>query len=427
MNKQLGFHTKLVHAGYTPDGDTHSMAVPMYMSTAYTFEDTEYARKVFALEEAGNIYTRLSNPTCDVLERRLAALEGGVGAVSASSGHGAMVMTFLNLAGAGDEIVSSKAIYGGAYNMMSKTLGQMGIAVRFVDSEDPENFARATNDRTKAYFVESIGNPMADLPDIGEIARLAHANGVPLIVDNTIATPYLLRPFEHGADIVVHSTTKFLSGNGTVMGGAVVDSGRFPFLGNPRFPAFNTPDASYHGLVYAEALGNLAFITKLRAHILRDMGACQSPFNAWVTLLGMETLGLRMARHCENGLKTAEFLNAHPAVEHVNYPLLPESPYKKMAETYFPLGVSSVFSFDLKGGRELAARFCDSLELLSIVANLGDARTIVNCPALTTHSQVSDEELRAIGVSPGTIRISVGLEDFEDIEADLRQALARLL
>lgn len=421
--KQQGFNTKLLRAGYTPENTTKSIGVPMYMTSAYTFEDTEAARQAFALEQPANIYTRLGNPTCDVLERRVAALEGGVGALCASSGHGAMVMTFMNLAGVGDEIVSSKAIYGGAYNMMSKTLAQMGITVHFVDSNDPENFARATNERTKAYFIETIGNPLADVPDIEKIAAIAHAHGVPLIADNTIATPYLLRPFEYGADIVIHSSTKFLSGNGTVMGGIVVDSGRFSFLGNTRFPQYNTPDASYHGLIYAEALGELAFITKLRTHILRDVGACQSPFNAWVTLLGVETLALRMARHCENALKVAEFLTAHPAVAKVNYPGLASSPFRPMADKYLPLGASSVFSFEIKGDRQAAARFCDSLELLSIVANLGDARSMLNCPAATTHSQLSDEELSAIGITPGTIRISIGLEDFEDIQADLEQAL----
>lgn len=421
--KEPGFNTKLVRAGYTPDANTKSVGVPMYVTSAYTFADTETARQAFALEQPANIYSRLSNPTCDVLERRVAALEGGVGAMCAASGHAAMVMTFLNLARAGDEIVSSKAIYGGAYNMLGKTLSLMGITVRFVDSDDPEQFVAATNEKTRAYFVETIGNPIADIPDLARIAAIAHENGVPLVADNTIATPYLLQPITHGADIVIHSTTKFLSGTGTVMGGITVDSGRFSFAGNPRFPQFNTPDPSYHGLVYAEALGEMAFISKLRAHILRDMGACQSPFNAWVTLLGTETLALRMARHCENALKTAKLLDAHPAVSKVNYPLLPASPYRALADKYLPRGASSVFSFDIGGNRQTAIRFCDSLEMISIVANLGDARTILNCPAVTTHSQLSDEELSSIGIAPGTIRISIGLEDFEDIQADLLQAL----
>ncbi len=423
---KLQFDSKLIHAGYSPEAETHSRQVPLYMTTAYTFDSTEAARKAFLLQEPANIYTRIMNPTCDVLERRIADLEGGIGALSACSGHGAMTMTFLCLASAGDEIVAARAIYGGAVNLMSKTFAKMGITFRFVDGDDPDAFDRATNEKTRAYFIETIGNPNADVPDIEAIAKIAHKHGVPLIADNTVATPWLLRPIEWGADIVVHSATKFLSGNGTAMGGLVVDSGNFPFLSNPRFPEFNTPDESYHGVIYAKDMGNQAFITKLRTHILRDIGACQSPFNAWLTLLGMETLNLRMERHCQSGLAVAEFLAAHPKVARVNYPHLSDSPYKAMADKYVPRGGSSVFTFDIDGDREAAARFCDAVKMISIVTNLGDARTILSCPAATTHSQLSDEKLHSIGIEPGTIRLSVGLEDVNDIIADLTQALSAI-
>lgn len=419
----MKFDTKAIHAGYSPEKTTGSRAVPIYMTSAYAFESTEHARRLFALEESGNIYTRLQNPTTDVLEKRMAALDGGIGAMAASSGHGAITMTLLNLARSGDEIVSAKAIYGGAVNLMSKTLGQMGIKANYVDAHDPDAFRRATNDKTRAYFIETMGNPLGDIPDIEQIARVAHENGVPLIADNTEATPYLLRPFEHGADIVVYSSTKYLTGNGTVLGGVVVDSGKFVWKDNPRFPDYNEPDASYHGIVYANDCGDAAFITKLRTHILRDVGASISPFNSWVTLLGLETLGLRMQRHCENGIKVAEFLNSHSMIESVSYPGLAGSPYHGMYQKYFPKGQSPVFCFEIKGSREVAAKFCDSLEIISIVANLGDSRTIVSCPAATTHSQVPDEKLAEIGLKPGTIRISVGIEDAEDIINDIGKAL----
>lgn len=417
------FDTKAIHAGYRPDAVTNSRAVPIYMTTGYTFNNTEHARSLFALEETGNIYARLQNPTTGVLEDRIAALDGGVGAMAASSGHGGLTMAFLNLASCGDEIVSSRAIYGGAINLMSKTFGQMGIKFRFVDGDDPESFRRATNERTKAYFIETMGNPLGDIPDLEAIARIAHEENIPLIADNTTATPYLLRPFEYGADIAAYSSTKFLSGTGTVMGGLIVDSGKFKWKDNPRFPGFNEPDESYHGIVYADACGDAAFITKLRTHLVRDVGACQSPFNAWVTLLGMETLGLRMRRHSENGKKVAEFLHSHPMIENVSYSGLESSPYYPLAMKYFPKGQSSVYCFDIKATRDVAAKFCDSLKLISIVANLGDSRTLVSCPAATTHSQVSDDKLAEMGIRPGTIRISVGLEDAEDIIEDIDQAL----
>lgn len=415
------FDTLAVHAGYKPDA-TGAQTTPIYMTSAYSFGTTERARAMFALEEGGNIYTRLQNPTNTVLEERAAALDGGVGALAAASGHAAMTMLFLNLAQCGDEIVSASAIYGGAVNLMKKTFGQMGIKFHHVDAHDPQNIKNAINDRTRAVFVETMGNPLGDVIDIEAIAAVAHEAGVPLICDNTVATPALLRPFEHGADIVVYSSTKYLSGTGTVMGGIVVDSGNFEWKGNPRFPQYNTPDESYHGVVYAEAFGRAAFITKLRTHILRDIGACPSPFNSWVTMLGMETLSLRMQRHSENGLKVAKFLESHPMVTSVSYPGLESSKYYPLVKKYLPKGQSSMFCFDIDGSRERAAKFCDSLKLLQIITNLGDSRTIVSCPAATTHSQVPDDELAKIGIKPGTIRISVGLEDADDIIADLKQA-----
>jgi O-acetylhomoserine (thiol)-lyase len=419
----MKFDTISVYGGYSPDPTTNSRAVPLYMTNAYTFDSTEDARRIFALEQPGNIYSRLGTPTCAVLERRVAALEGGVGGLSASSGHGAMVMAFVNLcSGAGDEIVASKRIYGGAINMMDKTMRQLGVNFHFADADTPEEFARATNEKTRGYFIETLGNPSADIPDIEKIAELAHRNGLPLVADNTAATPYLMRPIEHGADIVLHSVSKYLVGNGTIMGGLVVDSGNFVWKGNPRFPAMNKPDESYHGVVYAD-MGNTAFITKLRTHVLRDVGACLSPFNAWVALTGVETLSLRMEKHCKNALAVAEYLESHPKISFVSYPGLKSSKYYPLAEKYLPKGQSSMFTFEINGGREEAAKFCDSLKMISIVTNLGDVRTIVSCPAATTHSQLSDAQLSEAGILPGTIRVSVGLEDIEDIIGDIRQAL----
>ena len=421
--KPHDFDTLCIHEGYTPEPTTHARAVPLYMTSAYTYDDTEHARYLFANPTEGNLYTRIMNPTTDVLEKRVAALEGGVAALAAASGHAAMVMTFLNLAAPGGEIVSAKAIYGGAHNMMENTLSQMGISCRFVDSDRPEAFAEATNERTRAWFIETIGNPNADIPDIGEIARRAHALGVPLVADNTVASPWLMQPLALGADIVIHSLSKFLSGNGTIIGGIVVDAGRFPWLGNPRFPQFNKPDESYHDLVYDE---KTAFITKLRANFLRDIGACISPFNSWITLQGMETLSLRMERHCASALRIAEYLERHPKVARVRYPGLKSSPYYPLQQTYCPRGGGSVYSFDLAGGREAATAFCDSLRLISIVSNLGDARTLISCPAATTHSQLSEAALVEAGIQPGTIRLSVGLESVCDLLADMDEAFARL-
>ncbi len=422
-----GFGTLAVHAGYSPDPFTKSRGVPIYPTAAYAFDNTEHARQLFMLEESGNIYSRINNPTCDILGDRLAALEGGIAGLTLSSGHAAIAMTMLNLCRAGDEVVSARSIYGGAANLFTRTLKNVGITVRMVDSDRPEAFAEATNEKTRAYFVESIGNPRADLPDVQAISKIAKANRVPLIVDNTVATPYLFKPIEHGADIIIHSATKFLTGSGSVLGGVVVDCGTFNWLGNERFPDFNTPDDSYKGLIYAEALGNRAFITKLRTQMLRDYGACLSPFNAWIIMMGIETLPLRMRKHSDNALEVARFLESHPAVGEVCYPSLGGSKYSDMAKRDFPRGCSSVFCFDLRGGRTETAVFCDSLKLLTIVANLGDSKSMVNCPSLTTHSQLSDEELRNICISPSTVRISVGIEEPEDIIDDLKQALDKAI
>ncbi|MDY5016397.1 MAG: aminotransferase class V-fold PLP-dependent enzyme, partial [Eubacteriales bacterium] len=330
----MRFDTTALHAGYSPEPTTHSRAVPIYATTAYTFDSTEHARQLFALEEPGNIYSRLSNPTCDILEARIAALEGGVGALAAASGHAAIHMTVMNLAGEGDEIVAGNNLYGGTMNMFGKSLARLGIRVNFVDAHRPEAFEEAITDKTKALYVEAVGNPNADLADIEAIAGIAHAHGVPLIVDNTVPSPALLRPKEFGADLIIHSTTKFLSGTGTVMGGMTVDCGTFRWKDNPRFPLLNDPDPSYHGVVFADVPNNAGFIARQRALILRDYGGCQSPFNAWVTLLGVETLGLRMKKHSENALAVAKFLEASDAVEQVNYPALPSSPYYELSKKY---------------------------------------------------------------------------------------------
>ncbi len=423
--KNLGFDTIATHGGYEIDPTTRSIQVPLYMTSAYSFENTEAARSLFALESAGNIYSRIGNPTTDVFEKRITQLEGGVGALATSSGHAAMVMTFLALAGNGGEIVSSRSIYGGAVNMMKNTLSLMGIKVHFVDSDHPEEFEKATNEKTRAYFLETMGNPFSDVPDIEAIAAIAHKHGIPLIADNTVATPYLMQPFTLGADIVVHSVSKYIAGNGDIIMGVVIDSGKFAWKNNPRFSDFNTPDDSYHGIVYAD-IGEAAFITKLRTHLMRDIGTCPSPFNSWLGLLGLETLSLRMERHSQNALRVAEFLEAHDKVESVSYCGLKSSPNYALAKKYAPKGQSSMFTFDLKGGKDAGTIFCDCLKLIPIVTNIGDSRTLVNCPAATTHSQLSPEQLREIGITAGTIRISVGIESIEDIIADIEQALSRV-
>lgn len=422
-DKNFGFETLMVHAGTQPDPETHAVTVPIYPTSAYTFDSTEQAKELFELKVPGNIYTRLSNPTVDALERRVAALDGGVGALAMGSGHAVMVNAFLNLAGAGDEIVSSICIYGGAINMLGVTLGRIGIKTKFVDPDDLDAWESAITDRTRVFFVEAIGNPNANVVDISAIAEIAHKHGIPLIVDSTFTTPYLLKPIEFGADYVVHSATKFLGGHGTSMCGIITDAGTFNFKGNPRFPLYNEPDVSYHGVVFADCPGNTGFITRLRAMMLRDLGACCSPFNAFLILQGIETLSLRMQRHSDNALAIAKFLSAHPGVSFVHYPGLETDQYYARAQKYLPKGAGGVFTFGLKGGREVGAKFIDSLKLFSHVANVGDVRSLVIHPATTTHSQLSDEQLTESGITPETIRLSIGIESVEDLIADLRQAI----
>jgi len=419
---QYRLGTKALHAGQVPDPTTNARAVPIYQTSSYVFNSSEHAANLFALKEMGNIYTRLMNPTTDVLEKRLAEMDGGVGALALASGSSAITLAILNLAKAGDNIVSSSFLYGGTYNLFHHTLARMGIGVKFVDSSDPANIAAAIDENTKAVFTESIGNPKNNVDDFTAIAKVAHDHGLPFIVDNTVTTPALFRPIEHGADIVCYSLTKFIGGHGTSIGGAVVDSGNFDWSSG-RFPEFTTPDPSYHGLVYHTALGKLAYILKMRVTLLRDMGPCLSPFNAFLFLQGLETLHVRMPRHCENALKVASFLEAHPGVSWVNYPGLPSHPDHARAQKYLPAGQGAILGFGIKGGAATGARFIDSVKLASHLANIGDAKTLVIHPATTTHQQLTAEQQIAAGVSPDYIRVSVGIEDVADIIADLDQAL----
>jgi O-acetylhomoserine (thiol)-lyase len=414
--------TKALHAGQVPDPTTNSRAVPIYQTSSYVFNSSEHAANLFALKEMGNIYTRLMNPTTDVLEKRLAEMDGGVGALALASGSSAITLAILNLAKAGDNIVSSSFLYGGTYNLFHHTLARMGITVKFVNTGDPQNVAAAIDENTKAVFTESIGNPKNNVDDFAAIAKVAHDHGVPLIVDNTVTTPALFRPIEHGADIVCYSLTKFIGGHGTSIGGAVVDSGNFDWSSG-RFPEFTTPDPSYHGLVYHAALGKLAYILKMRVTLLRDMGPCLSPFNAFLFLQGLETLHVRMPRHCENAVKVASFLEAHPCVSWVNYPGLTSHPDHARAQKYLPAGQGAILGFGIKGGATAGAKFIDSVKLASHLANIGDAKTLVIHPATTTHQQLTAEQQSAAGVSPDYIRVSVGIEDVADILADLDQAL----
>ncbi len=418
-----GFDTQMIHAGFEPDRETHSMVPPIYMTNAYSFDSTEHAKTLFELKAPGNIYSRLSNPTNDVLENRIAQLDGGIGALSFASGHAAIIGTILNLAQEGDEFVSSNTIYGGAVNLFGVTLARMGIKVRFVDADDLGAWEAAINEKTRALFFEVVGNPNANVADADAIAALGKKYGIPVIMDSTFTTPYLFRPIEHGADFVIHSATKFLCGHGNSMAGIVVDSGRFPFEGNPRFPLYNDPDPSYHGLKFATDFGNAGFITRLRAIINRDLGACLSPFNASMVLLGVETLSLRMRKHCDNALAVARFLAQNPLVEEVHYPGLEGNRYYERAQRLLPLGCGSVFTFTLKGTREASGRFIDHLKLLTNVANVGDTRSLAIHPATTTHSQLSDEQLKAAGITAGTVRLSIGLEDAKDIIDDIDQAI----
>ena len=425
MEKEYLFDTKVIQAGFDGDPVTHATVPPLYQTNAYTFDSTDHAKRLFELSETGNIYSRLQNPTCEFFEKKIAALDGGVGALSFASGHAAIFNTIVNLCCEGDEVVSSINIYGGAINMLGISLKRLGINVKFVDPDDFEAWENAITDKTKLLFTEIVGNPNVNVADLERIAEIAHKHGIPFAADSTFTTPYLCRPIEFGADLVIHSATKFLAGHGSVMAGVVVDSGRFNFKDNPRFPLFNEPDPSYHGVVFAD-LGESAFIVRLRALITRDFGACLSPFNAYLSIIGVETLPLRMARHCENALAVAEFLESCPEVEKVNYPMLGSSKYHELAKKYIPKGAGGVFTFELKGGRTAGAKFMDSLKLLKIVANVGDVRSMVIHPATTTHSQLSAEQLKQAGISENTVRLSVGLEDKAHIIADIEQAIKSL-
>ena len=418
--------TIAVHGGYRPDPTTRAVAVPIYQTVAYAFDDTQHGADLFDLKVQGNIYTRIMNPTTDVLEQRIAALEGGVGALALASGQAAITYAIQTIAEAGDNILASSALYGGTYNLFAHTLPQFGIQTRFADYRDPQAFAALIDERTKAVFVESIGNPRGNITDIEAIAAIAHAHGVPLIVDNTVATPYLLRPFDFGADIVVHSLTKYLGGHGTSLGGAIVDSGRFPWAEHSqRFPRLNTPDVSYHGVVYTEALGPAAYIGRARVVPLRNTGAAISPFNAFQILQGIETLALRMDRINSNTLAVASFLQQHPKVAWVNYAALPDHPEHALVRKYLRGHGSGVLTFGLPGGREAGARFLDALQLFTRLVNLGDAKSLATHPASTTHRQLDAAELEKAGVTLDTVRLSVGIEHIDDLLADLEQALAQ--
>ncbi|MEL7565727.1 MAG: homocysteine synthase [Dehalobacterium sp.] len=423
--RQFKFDTLQVHAGQAVDPTTGSRAVPIYQTTSYVFRDAEHAANLFSLQEPGNIYTRIMNPTTDVLEQRIATLEGGVGALAVASGSAAITYAIFNIAGAGDEIISASTLYGGTYNLFSTTLPKLGIKTIFIDPDDPENFRRAINSKTKVIYIETLGNPGINITDIEAVAGIAHENGLPLIIDNTFGTPYLIKPIEFGADIVVHSATKFIGGHGTSIGGVIIDSGKFDWAKSGRFPELTEPDPSYHGMKYAEALGSLAYITKMRVQLLRDMGACISPFNSFLLLQGLETLSLRVEKHVSNAKKIAEFLNNHPAVSWVNYPSLPSSKYYALAQKYLPKGSGSIFTFGIKGGIEAGRRFIDNVKIFSLLANVADAKSLVIHPGSTTHSQLSEEEQIAAGVSPDMVRLSIGIEDVDDLIWDLEQALQK--
>ncbi|WP_410512384.1 homocysteine synthase [Paenibacillus sp. BR2-3] len=422
--RKLSFDTLTVHAGQEIDSSTFARAVPLYQTTSYGFRDTEHAANLFGLKEFGNIYTRLMNPTTDVFEQRLAALEGGAGALATASGMAAISFSILNIAGAGDEIVSAASLYGGTYNLFSTTLPKLGVKVHFVDSDNPENFRTAITDKTKALYAETIGNPQGNVLDIEAVAAIAHEHGIPLIVDNTFPSPYLLRPIEHGADIVVHSATKFIGGHGTSIGGIIVDGGKFDWKASGRFPGLTEPDPSYHGVVYTEAVGPIAYIIKARVQLLRDLGAAISPFNSWLLLQGLETLHLRLERHSQNALKVANYLEAHDAIEWVSYSGLQSHPSYELAQKYLPKGQGAILTFGIKGGSGAGRKLIESVKLFSHLANVGDSKSLIIHPASTTHQQLSDEEQLSAGVTPELVRLSVGTEFIEDILHDLEQAIA---
>ncbi|KPU46173.1 methionine gamma-lyase [Oxobacter pfennigii] len=422
----LKFDTLQVHAGQEADPTTGSRAVPIYQTTSYVFNDTQHAANLFGLKEFGNIYTRIMNPTTDVFEKRIAALEGGIGALAVASGSAAITYAILNITQAGDNIVSASTLYGGTYNLFKYTLPKYGVDTIFVDPDDTDNFRKAINDKTKALYIESIGNPGINLIDIEAVAKVAHDNGIPLIIDNTFGTPYLIRPIEYGADIVVHSATKFIGGHGTSIGGVIVDSGKFDWAASGKFPGLTEPDPSYHGIKYTESFGGLAYILKARVVLLRDTGAALSPFNSFLFLQGLETLSLRVEKHISNTKKIVEFLQNHPNVSWVNYPNIKGNKYYDLAQKYFPNGTGSIFTFGVKGGIEEGKKFIDSLEIFSLLANVADAKSLVIHPASTTHSQLSEEDQKAAGVTPDQVRLSIGIEDADDLIYDLNQALNKI-
>lgn len=423
-----GFGTKCLHAGQEVDPTTLARAVPIYSTTSYVFKDSEHAANLFALKEFGNIYSRLMNPTCDAFEKRMAALDGGVGGLAFSSGQSAIYTSIFNICRSGQNFISSTNLYGGTWTLFTQTFARLGVEVRFFDPAKPEDIRRLADKNTRCVYLESIGNPKNDVPDFAEVARVAHSIGVPVICDNTVMTPALLRPFEHGIDITVYSTTKFIGGHGLHIGGCIVDSGKFDWTAEPkRWTEFTEPDPAYHGLVFAEALkpiGNIGYIIRCRTHLLRDMGSCMSPFAAFLFLIGLETLHVRMPRHCENALTVARHLKEHRAVQWVNYPGLPDHPFHAMAKKYLKNGCGAILGFGIKGGMEAGKKFINSVKLLSHLANIGDAKSLCIHPASTTHSQLTPEEQAATGVQPEYVRLSIGIEDVKDIIADIDQALA---
>lgn len=415
------FETLQIHVGQeNPDSATDARAVPIYATTSYVFKDSSQAAGRFGLTESGNIYTRLMNPTSDVFEKRITALEGGAAALATASGSAAITYAIQNIATAGDHIVASTNLYGGSYNLLANTLVEQGLTTTFVNPSEPDNFEKAIKPNTKLIYAETLGNPNSDVLNIEAIAEIAHRHGIPLIVDNTFATPFLLRPIEHGADIVIHSATKFIGGHGTVMGGVVIDGGNFDWTQNDKFPGLSQPNPSYHGVVFTEVCGNIAYIMKLRTTLMRDQGATISPFNSFLLLQGLETLSLRLERHVENALKVVEFLRNHPQVENVNHPSLTSGKEKELYDKYFPNGAGSIFTFEVKGDAETAKKFTESLELFSLLANVADVKSLVIHPASTTHSQMTESELLSAGIKPNTIRLSIGTEHIDDIIADLQ-------
>ena len=425
--KNYKFETLALHVGQEqPDSATDARAVPIYATTSYVFKDSAQAANRFALTESGNIYSRLMNPTSDVFEKRVAALEGGVGALATASGSAAIAYAIQNIAKAGDHIVSSATLYGGTFNLFANTFTESGIQTTFVDGSDPLNFANAIRENTKLFYLESLGNPNSDIIDLEAVSEIAHKAGIPVIVDNTFATPYLFRPLEHGADIVVHSATKFIGGHGTVMGGVIVDGGKFDWAQNDKFPGLSAPNPSYHGIRFTEACGNLAYIMKIRTTLMRDLGACISPFNSFLLLQGLETLSLRVERHVENTLKVIDYLKNHPQVEKVHHPSLSSGREKELYDRYYPNGGASIFTFEVKGTAEDAKKFTESLELFSLLANVADMKSLVIHPASTTHSQMEEKDLAKAGIYPTTVRLSIGTEHIDDILADLEHGFAAI-